>query len=39
MVRATHTVISCDYTTVDEVWWPDWRQSNINNINGLRFYH
>jgi hypothetical protein len=39
MWRATRTLISCCYTTLGDASSPDESSNNLNNINGLKFYH
>ena len=39
MWRAACALISCCYTTLGQAASPYERSNNLNNINGLKFYH
>jgi hypothetical protein len=39
MWRAACALISCGYTTLGRASSPDVISTNLNNINGLKFYH
>ena len=39
MLRPAHPLISCCYTTFGRRFAADGTSNNLNNINGLGFYH